>query len=201
MVGGSRLRAFGLVMIACFGIALATPATAQTISVPDRSSDTGGPTIFAGQSFTATVTGTVTHIRVAADANINTTVRFYNGTGTGQFFGTGTPLYSQAVNLTDSRPGLAFQTIALGTPLPVTAGNVYSFAFDDLSLRANANSYADGIFFVLGTTAQPNLDLAFEVVQVGPTPVPTLSEWALILMGLIMAGGAALYIQRRQLIA
>ena len=39
----------------------------------------------------------------------------------------------------------------------------------------------------------------------GPTlvaaaaPVPTLSEWAMILFGLLLAGGAALYIQRRQL--
>lgn len=32
-------------------------------------------------------------------------------------------------------------------------------------------------------------------------PVPTMSEWAMILFGLILAGGAALYIQRRQSIA
>ncbi len=31
----------------------------------------------------------------------------------------------------------------------------------------------------------------------GPAPVPTLSEWAMILFGLILAGGAALHIQRR----
>ena len=36
---------------------------------------------------------------------------------------------------------------------------------------------------------------------VGPAPVPTLSEWAMILFGAILAGGAALYIQRRRLIA
>ena len=29
-------------------------------------------------------------------------------------------------------------------------------------------------------------------------PVPTLSEWALILMGLVLAGMAALFIQRRR---
>lgn len=34
-----------------------------------------------------------------------------------------------------------------------------------------------------------------------PTPVPTLSEWAMILFGLILAGGAALMIQRRQMAA
>lgn len=32
-------------------------------------------------------------------------------------------------------------------------------------------------------------------------PVPTLSEWAMILLGLMLAGGAALYLQRRQMMA
>jgi hypothetical protein len=31
------------------------------------------------------------------------------------------------------------------------------------------------------------------------TPVPTLSEWALILFGTLLAGGAALYVQRRRI--
>ena len=35
----------------------------------------------------------------------------------------------------------------------------------------------------------------------GPAPVPTLSEWAMILFGLALAGGAALYIQRRRMTA
>lgn len=34
-----------------------------------------------------------------------------------------------------------------------------------------------------------------------PEPVPTLTEWAMILLGLTLAGGAALMIQRRRLIA
>lgn len=34
-----------------------------------------------------------------------------------------------------------------------------------------------------------------------PQPVPTLSEWAMILMSLALAGGAVLYIQRRKSIA
>lgn len=39
------------------------------------------------------------------------------------------------------------------------------------------------------------------LVTGAPAPVPTLSEWAMILFGLLLAGGAALYIQRRQSIA
>ena len=34
-----------------------------------------------------------------------------------------------------------------------------------------------------------------------PAPVPTLSEWAMILLGLMLAGGAAIQIQRRRLMA
>ncbi|MBX9709202.1 MAG: IPTL-CTERM sorting domain-containing protein [Caulobacteraceae bacterium] len=34
-----------------------------------------------------------------------------------------------------------------------------------------------------------------------PAPIPTLSEWAMILLGLMLAGGAALCIQRRQMMA
>lgn len=34
-----------------------------------------------------------------------------------------------------------------------------------------------------------------------PVPVPTLSEWAMILFGLVLAGGAALYVQRRRMVA
>lgn len=44
-------------------------------------------------------------------------------------------------------------------------------------------------------------DTAFRVIfndTPPPAPVPTLSEWAMILFGTILAGGAALYIQRRQ---
>ncbi|WP_428151351.1 IPTL-CTERM sorting domain-containing protein [Brevundimonas sp.] len=36
---------------------------------------------------------------------------------------------------------------------------------------------------------------------VGPRPVPTLSEWAMILFGLMLAGGATLYIQYRRTVA
>lgn len=39
------------------------------------------------------------------------------------------------------------------------------------------------------------------IVGVPVAPVPTMSEWAMILFGLMLASGAALYIQRRQLIA
>lgn len=45
----------------------------------------------------------------------------------------------------------------------------------------------------------PAVDLAVTVnFTPAAAPVPTMSEWAMILLGTILAGGAALYIQRRR---
>lgn len=49
--------------------------------------------------------------------------------------------------------------------------------------------------------AQPASIGQFISAAPAPAAVPTLSEWALILLGLTLAGGAAIYIQRRQLAA
>lgn len=35
--------------------------------------------------------------------------------------------------------------------------------------------------------------------RAAPTPVPTMTEWAMVLFGMILVGSAALYIQRRSL--
>lgn len=39
------------------------------------------------------------------------------------------------------------------------------------------------------------------ITGVGASTVPTMTEWAMILFGLMLAGGAALYVQRRQMTA
>lgn len=48
-----------------------------------------------------------------------------------------------------------------------------------------------------------NTSTIYAITLAGPAPaaVPTLSEWAMILFGTILAGGAALYIQRRKFTA
>jgi hypothetical protein len=71
------------------------------------------------------------------------------------------------------------------------------FVFQGLASQADwtGNVWNVGFvnFFDLGVTV--NFGPA------APAPVPTLSKWALILLGLMLAGGAALYIQRRQMLA
>ena len=67
--------------------------------------------------------------------------------------------------------------VMAGTP---TASGPYSF-----TVRSTATGGALGNRTYSGTA-------------VAPAPIPTLSEWAMILFGMILAGGAALFVQRRQ---
>ena len=72
---------------------------------------------------------------------------------------------------------------------------------------APATVYATSPSFVFpyGLATAPNGDLIVADLAsadifrsaVGPLPVPTLSEWAMILLGLILAGAAMLIVQRR----
>lgn len=88
----------------------------------------------------------------------------------------------------------------------MTLGQQYTLMLDDGAGNAPALSinqtapYAGGTFRNI-SVAIPAFDLVFQVYETAPTPVPTMSEWAMILFGLTLAGGAALYIQRRQLTA
>ena len=79
----------------------------------------------------------------------------------------------------------------------------FSFVFNPL-LGTVSPDATEGREFVCNTAdcgARAGLRVASGAaanVVMGPAPVPTLSEWAMILFGTILAGGAALYIQRRQ---
>ena len=74
-----------------------------------------------------------------------------------------------------------------------TNGNVYMPLIDGAV-------YADGTVISGFLGVQPAFDAFFQVnFQPVSTAIPTLSEWAMILLGLTLAGGAALYIQRRRL--
>jgi hypothetical protein len=192
----SLLRPGALLLAACL---TSSAALAQTISVPTN----GQGALFndQGQSFRATLTGTVTAISVQPAAVTNgATLRLYNGAnGSGQVNAVGTPVYSQAgVNLV-SAPAGTWQTITLTTPFPVVAGSSYSFILEaQTDLRANVDAYPGGtrlaaFAFVAGG------DLAFQVFEVAPVPIPTLSEWALILLAgsLALAGAAAVWRRHR----
>lgn len=118
-------------------------------------------------------------------------------------------------------------TFTPAASVPVTAGQTYvifaSTSQDQAGAPAatggwdgsTANVYAGGgaVFQNNGTDtttwtgsvwSTPVFDFGFTTTfgaAVAPVSVPTMTEWALILFGAIMAGGAALYIQRRRLTA
>ncbi|APV50180.1 hypothetical protein BWI17_11085 [Betaproteobacteria bacterium GR16-43] len=196
-------------ILALFGTALfALAAQAQTISQPsDNNSGFGGAGI--GQSFTATVTGTVVSIDVRSLNNTVATLYIYNGAlGSGVPAAVGAPAYTQAgVVLTAVGSGGAFSTATLATPFPVTAGSTYTFIFDagGLALFRNVNLYAGGTAINNFAVLQPAFDLAFQVQQVGGLAgvaglrdAPTLGEWALFGLALSMALLGMGWIARRE---
>ena len=78
--------------------------------------------------------------------------------------------------------------------VPVTSGN----ASGAIALAVGSNTIS---------TSVTSTDLTNKVYTLtvsrpaAPAVIPTLSEWALILFGLILVGGAALHLQRRQMAA
>lgn len=128
-----------------------------------------------GQSFTATQSGTITTIRIAANSTATDTLKIYSGAGTG-----GTELHSQSVTLTDTVvSGLndySLSSITLSTPVNITAGQIYTFAFTgtNSNILYDNQAYSDGILYADGG-AQGGYDLVFEVVQ-SFTSGPTVTD-------------------------
>lgn len=103
----------------------------------------------------------------------------------GTLFGTATGLNSgDTVQITLNAAGLAAVNAARGGEI--------SFGF----VNSTNGGGIDGIFSQSGGSSPRELILT--PTAVAPTPVPTMSEWAMILFAAVMAGGAALYIQRRR---
>ncbi len=111
----------------------------------------------------------------------------------------------------DVTPG-AYASYTFSPDLTVTSGETYALvvektvAGEEGSLEwVFSDEYAGGvpIFYSAMTTSwigNSSLDAVFSATFLSAAaPVPTMSEWAMIILGTMMAGGAALYIQRRRL--
>lgn len=90
------------------------------------------------------------------------------------------------------RPSATYQWFANG----------FNGVFSDLD-EGDVNDQAGGVLMAAANWTSPTPfsgDCAGRQIGavVPPAPVPTMSEWALILMGLLLAGAAALLIGRRQ---
>lgn len=109
-------------------------------------------------------------------------------------------------------------TFKQSDPFPaitLVPGNTYSIGvmtqgtFGQQYAGANAVAPQNGVtqigyrlFQTFGTPvagASGTQSFSLRLVRAAPVSVPTLSESAMILFGLILAGGAALYVQRRQI--
>lgn len=113
---------------------------------------------------------------------------------------------AETVSAAAAFPVYEIDTLTLaGAGLPVTAGEQFIIlASSPLNFSSGVpyrtDVYPDGVFFD-GIIERPGFDSFFRVTYtdgVVAAPVPTLSEWAMILFGAVLAGGAALLIQRRR---
>jgi len=148
-----------------------------------------GVTTLDGQ----TVTGSFTY---DADTNTYSAINVTSTGGVGPF----TALYPgvpssagiAAFIQTPASPGQ--NGIFLLSPIKTNAGG---------TLTINTTIGVGGLFTCTGACTGGNFTAGRSIatgslVGAPVAPVPTLSEWAMILFGTILAGGAALYIQRRQ---
>lgn len=149
---------FTVLMLIAVGAAQA--AVLAIISQPVADGELGGAQI--GQSFTVPVTGYITTIRLALlDEGASDTLRIYTGGGN-----SGALLHSQTVEYFGG-VDCEFQTIALTTPVAVSAGQVYTlYAGHATWCGVVPGPYAGGEAYA-GNTPSNFFDLTFEVVIEG----------------------------------
>jgi hypothetical protein len=160
--------------------ATAFTSAAYTISVVgDTTAITGGPT------FSNVVTGTMT-IAGIGTATITEPIRVFNNQGSAAF-GVGRP-GSDLLDVTNP----AFATYALATnlgPIPgLTPFALNQFTTLASSLGAITMPTSGPVTFQATTSAVP---------PAASTPVPTLSEYGLLLLALLTGGVAALRLRSR----
>lgn len=179
---------------------------AQTISQPVGIAAFGAG-LATGQSFTATLTGVVNRIDVRSRTTGAGTLYLYNGNnGSGIGGAAGAPAYTQAINMTDAGSDAAgFSSIVLTTPFPVTIGSQYSLVLSGFSVSGTAtNPYADGTKLDDFAGASVNQDISFQVFEAVAAPIataaasiPTMSQWALMGMSLLLAVAGMARMRRR----
>lgn len=195
----TRAAATGTLGACCYGPGLPN-SIGQTFTVPVGQTGVGS---FSIRSFSIPPTSTLRGVLMQWDTGTNRAI--------------GPVLYQSAdVNTT----GVQDQDITFTIPgsVPVTAGQTYVIFLSGVnsagtgagSLRGTpvdslaggtgafqlAPSQADWTASAWSTTGSNDIGVT---VNFAVAAVPTLSEWALIVFGLMLAGGAALYLQRREM--
>ena len=211
-----RMKHLLAVAAAVLGIGVGGLAQAQTVSTPTPSNNGNAGIMF---DVTATNAVTVTGLANEFDSGPAQTVNIYTRPGTHVGFedaSTGWTLVGTAsVTGTD-----AVQSIPAALSVPITAGQTQAFyiAAANIGYRngtaVGAVAASDANIQILEGTGKGSPDFTpgnnTPRVLVGsvtytpgaappPTVVPTMTEWAMILLGLTLAGAAMLTLQRRRL--
>lgn len=151
-----------------------------SFSVPVSATNYTSATLNLGPTNDTGGPNTLEVFDASADPAATPVITAYNDIGTGVSLGSAS-ISGGTVQVTLNASGLAAVNAAKGATLHLGLVN------------STITLPSDNIFGGSQDSGPRQLVLSTA------TPVPTLSEWAMILLGAILAGGAALYIQRRQL--
>ncbi|WP_428151689.1 IPTL-CTERM sorting domain-containing protein [Brevundimonas sp.] len=120
-----------------------------------------------------------------------------------------------ALTGSNAADGTETRRIDVTTPAGVVLVNIQpsvnrgtTRAFAPLGAPVNLTAYAGQTVRIRARTSNPANSGSANAIGIDdvvlnittPNPVPTLSEWAMILFGLVLAGGAALMVQRRRFV-
>lgn len=194
---------------------IAMPAVAQTLTLPGAVNNNN-----QGVMFDITATNAVTiNGYVARQVMLGGTFRVYGRIGT--HVGNQNSSAGWTLLATGAMPAginVAFPTsfnfsipagqtgalyIASDSPASMgyrTGTGVGNVAAADANITAREGTGKNSPDFT-GSSAQPRVFVGDINYVLGAVSVPTMAEWAMILFGALLAGGAAVMIQRRRMVA
>lgn len=209
-----NLRALlGAVAFSAAVFCASSPASAQTVTDHTAGAQTGGYYVNAGsnagQSFTVpSGVQAIQSVSIGvgrAGAVSTVRVRLRTFTSPGVFGSTDIATTTADTSAVFSATDQIVLTVPGGRP--VSAGEKYIILVEDVAagnsatVTTIASGYPGGDFFPYGSSIDGDARFSVTYQDVVATPVPTMSEWAMILFGAVLAGCAALYVQQRRLTA
>lgn len=173
-----HLRRSLVFLLSCAGVSIWGLAEAADVVISNGGT-LGGTSVMGfdmGQSFTATKTGRITSIEVAASNNVSgtATLTIYAGAGSG-----GTVLYTKSgidfsgvAAIVDPNV-YGYTAISVDSEVNITSGNVYTFRLSPKTAidiaYVNSNNYAGGALFSVDLGGfQNGNDIPFKVTQSDP---------------------------------
>ena len=132
----------------------------STIEQTDGSQSLGGAASDVGQSFTATISGTLSSVEILPRSSTTTNLTIYEGDGL-----TGKVLYTaSSININTLN---AFQKVSLSSAVSIQKNLRYTFHFSNVNIGAAVNKYTGGTMYSNGICGGScnafGADMAFKV--------------------------------------